>query len=100
MPTQKMYVLVRKDLSETYRIIQGSHAMAQYALDYPEQFQKWHNSTIVFLSVRNLIDLKKWHIELMKKRIHSAFFESDLDNQLTAIACYDEGEIFEDLYTV
>ena len=56
MPTQKMYVLVRKDLAETYRIVQGSHALAQYALDHPVEFQKWHNTTIVYLGVRNLVD--------------------------------------------
>ena len=100
MPTQKMYVLVRKDLAETYRIVQGSHALAQYALDHPVEFQKWHNTTIVYLGVRNLVELKAWNLELLKKKVASSFFEPDLDNQITAIACYDDGRIFKDLRTV
>jgi hypothetical protein len=33
MNTQKkMYVLTRKDLDETYRVVQGCHAVAEYSL--------------------------------------------------------------------
>jgi hypothetical protein len=95
MHTQKMYVLVRKDLSETYRMVQGAHALAQYGLEHPSEFNTWHNSTIVFLGIRNYRDLKEIYCQLLKKKVISAFFEPDLDNQLTAIACYDSGEIFE-----
>jgi hypothetical protein len=81
-------------------MVQGSHALAQYSLEYPVEFQKWHNTTIVFLGVRNLVELKAWHIELLKKRISSSFFEPDLDSQITAIACWDDGRIFSDLNSV
>lgn len=97
MPTPKMYVLVRGDLSESYRLVQGSHALAQYALDYPEQFKSWNNSTIIFLKVRNLIELKAWHGKLHDIKIHRCFHEPDLEGQLTAIACYDDGQVFKDL---
>jgi hypothetical protein len=95
-----MYVLVRADLSETYRIVQGSHALAQYALDFPEQFKIWGNSTIVFLKVRNLLELKAWHAKVSESgKIHRSFHEPDLEGQLTAIACYDDGIIFKELKT-
>ena len=98
MPTPKMYVLVRLDLSETYRIVQGSHALAQYALDNPENFKTWNNSTIVFLGVRNLIDMRQWLNDLIQKnKVFASFLEPDLDNQVTAIACFDTGEIFRAL---
>jgi hypothetical protein len=36
IPSQsKMFVLVRKDLGTTYKMVQGSHALAQYMLDWP-----------------------------------------------------------------
>jgi hypothetical protein len=61
-----MYVLARRDLSETYRLVQAM--------------------------------LKIWHMELLKKeKIFSSFYEPDLDGQVTAIACYDDGRIFKDL---
>lgn len=100
MLTPKMYVLVRKDLSETYRMVQGAHALAQFALEHPEEFARWNNETIVFLSVRNYKELKNIYCELLKRKTSSGFYESDLEDQLTAIACYDTGEFFKDFYTV
>lgn len=98
MPTPKMYVLVRSDLAEIYRIVQGSHALAQFALDKQEHFALWKNGTIVYLSTRGLKDLKIWLYRLQSAdKVHASFYEPDLDGQLTAIACYDTGEIFKDL---
>lgn len=100
MPTPKMYVLVRLDLAETYRIVQGSHALAQFALDKHVHFLMWGNSTIVYLGVRGLKDIKEW-LDMLSKtdKTYAPFFEPDLDGQLTAIACYDTGEIFKNLKT-
>jgi hypothetical protein len=92
-----MYILVRKDLSETYRCVQGSHALAQFALEFPEEFKKWNNSTIVFLGVRNLIELKTIKGKLM---FCSVFREPDLENQETAIAFYGQNDELKNLKTV
>lgn len=92
-----MYVLVRNDLAETYRIVQGAHALAQFAIEYPSLFNEWHNSTIVFLGTKNLLELKQYMSRLEDNKIFSSFNEPDLENQLTAIACYDSGEIFSTL---
>ena len=98
MPTPKMYVLVRKDLAETFRVVQGSHAVCKYALEHYDQFKLWNNETIVYLGVWNLIDLREWNIKLVKaNKVFSIFREPDLDHQETAIACYDDGIIFKDL---
>jgi len=101
MPIQKkMYVLVRNDLNSIYKIVQGSHALAQYALNYPVFFTEWGNGTIVYLGVRNLIEMKAWKEQLKAAdKINSCFQEPDLDGQLTGIACYDTGEIFHSLKT-
>jgi hypothetical protein len=93
-----MYVLVRNDLAETYRIVQGAHALAQFAIEYSTLFNEWHNSTIVFLGTRNLLELKQYMTRLeSSNKIFSRFYEPDLENQLTAIACYDSGEVFSTL---
>ena len=96
----RMYVLVRSDLSETYRSVQGSHALSQYALEHPEMFKVWNNSTLVFLGVRNLLEIKMWEMSLIQKgKMISAYREPDQDGQITAIACFDLGDIFRSLKT-
>lgn len=32
----KLYVLVRRDLSHSYRFVQGAHAVAEWCLKYPD----------------------------------------------------------------
>jgi len=94
----KMYVLVRKDLSTIYRLVQGAHALAKYSLEYSNLFKVWNNGTIVFLSVPNLAALKQWLFKLkIQGKIFSIYKELDLDYQETAIACYDLGNIFKEL---
>lgn len=102
----RMYVLVRQDLDETYRIVQGAHAVAEYALRgydsrtpiYSGAFQGWNNQTIVFLGVWNYRALQEWEVKLMDaNKTFAEFKEPDLDEQITAIACVDTGEIFKNL---
>jgi hypothetical protein len=92
----KMYVLVRDDLETTYRGVQGIHAVAQY---YEQgNTTDWHNSTVVQLAVRNEQALKNWQWLLSSKHKKAvAFREPDLNDQITAIACIDTGEIFKKL---
>ena len=86
-----MYVLVRKDLDITYRGVQGIHAVAANK-------SKWHNETLIQLSVRNLMELEHWTWKLDRAKKHwVGFKEPDLRDQLTAIACVDTGEIFKNL---
>ena len=94
-----MYVLVRKDLAETYRIVQGSHAVAEYALrGDQERFKAWNNSTIIYLGVRNEQALLLWSMKLTdRKKFFSPWHEPDMRGQMTAIACIDTGEIFKKL---
>lgn len=94
----KMYVLTRMDLEPTYRIVQGSHALAQYSLDHSALFQKWGNQTIVYLGVWFPGNLLLWKEKLQKSgKYFSCFYEPDQEDQITAIACYDTGEIFKSL---
>lgn len=58
---KKLFVLVRKDLNESYRFVQGTHAVAQWMLDYPNT---WLNSTLVVLEVANSEQLEFFKKEL------------------------------------
>lgn len=77
-------------------MVQGAHAVAQYCLDFPNS--EWKNQTIVFVKVRDEERLTRlmWKLEKEGKAF-SKFYEPDIGNQLTAIACYDDGEIFSKL---
>lgn len=99
--TPRMYILTRLDLAESYRMVQGSHALAQYALEHNSNFRSWKNGTVVFLGVRNLIALRGWtRVLKIEGKCHSVFYEPDLDYQETSIACWDDGDIFKTLKTV
>ena len=92
----KMYVLVRSDLETTYRGVQGIHAVVAYY--EAGNATDWHNDTLVQLGVRNEQALQMWAWKLdQKKKKYVGFREPDLNNQLTAIACVDTGEIFKHL---
>ena len=95
---KKMFILVRKDLESPYKFVQGAHALAQYALEHTQDFNEWNNQTIVFVNVKDETALYKWKDKLYysDKKI-SVFTEPDINDQLTAIACYDEGGIFKNL---
>ena len=97
----KMYVLVRKELDETYRNVQGSHASIEYTLKYKDSklFAEWQkNPHLIHLGVRFPSDLRSWENRLAELEIpHTVWKEPDLDNQVTAIACIDTGEIFKSL---
>lgn len=99
MPTQpKMYVLVRLDLSRVYSLVQGGHALSQYALEHEPLFKAWDNGTLIYLGVPHLRGLRYWKEKLEKEdKNFSVFQEPDLDNQETAIACFDLGNIFKSL---
>jgi hypothetical protein len=93
-----MYVIVRKDLADTYRCVQGGHALAQFAMEHPKEFKKWNNEFLIYLGVWNLIELREWIKKLSKtKKNFSVFKEPDLDGHPTAMACYDSGVIFRKL---
>ena len=75
--------------------MQGMHAVAQYLLDFRTN---WNNGIIVALSVPDEDRLKLWSAKLNQSNKQFAeFYEPDIGNQLTAIATYGNGELYQEL---
>lgn len=95
---KKLYVLIRKDLSPSYRAVQAGHALAEFMLKQPGQAQEWGNHTLIYLEIENEEELAYWGQKLTQREIAwEGFREPDIGNQLTAIACYSDGKPFSKL---
>ena len=94
-----MYILTRRDLPRVYSLIQGSHALAQYMIEHTQLAKEWNNYTIVFLDVNTEEKMNQWIDKLDMNNIpFSKFNEPDVNDELTAIACYtDNNKLFKQL---
>lgn len=91
----KMYVLVRKDLTKAQQAVQGGHALAEFLLNHPTSWKNW---TLVYLGVKNELQLEKWIYKLKKFDIDAAIWrEPDMNNEITAIATYSKKGVFKSL---
>ena len=96
---EKLYVLVRKDLSKSQQAVQGGHAVAEYLLR--GRLSSWDNGTLVYLAVDDEEDLKSWgEIFHIMYASWIPFREPDKNNELTAVAALldeEEQEVVSDL---
>lgn len=98
MRTPRMYVLLRSDLAEGHLKAQEGHALIQYALEHPALLKAQGNETLICLSAGPLRRFRSGIQRLEESgKPFSLFREPDLDNQETALACIDTGEIFKGL---
>lgn len=92
----KLYVITREDLELQYQGVQAGHGLAAWMLDNPDH--EWQNSTLVYLSVDDEEHLKRWEQKLSVRGYEfSKFHEPDIGNELTAVACYTDTNIFSSL---
>lgn len=90
----KLYVIVRKDLTHSQRAVQAGHAVAEFCLYSP--FLRWKNETLIYLGVKGLRQLENLKRKLEYENIpFSIFREPDLDNEITAIATDCESRYFK-----
>ena len=95
----KLYVVVRKDLSESQRAVQAGHAVAEFLLRGPNS--NWSNGTLVYLGVKGLRQLENLKFKLDRRDIsYVEFREPDIGNETTAIATDRQCEFFEKLNLV
>jgi hypothetical protein len=91
---KKLFVITRRDLTPSQRAVQAGHALAEYMLNS----SRWKNSTLIYLGVKGLRQLENIKSKLEYAEIeHYAFYEPDLDNQITAIASDQPSTIFNKL---
>ena len=91
----KMYVLVRSDLSVSQQAVQAGHAVAELIL---HGLQKNWNKTLIYLRVKDEDELIRWKEKIeFRNKEYAEFREPDIGNQLTAIACVDDGKMFSKL---
>jgi hypothetical protein len=93
--SQKLYILVKEDLSPAQKAVQACHAVQQWDLLYG-----WH-CTGVFIKV--IIGTNDWQYDIQKRRMaqrgirFAEFKEPDMDNRPTELACLHDGNLFSDL---
>jgi len=95
--SEKLYVLVRKDLPAQQQAVQAGHAVAEFLLRGPKS--DWSNGTLVYLGVRNSEMLRRWLVKLSDLELPTAVFkEPDLNNEMTALAVStDRHDVFRSL---
>ena len=77
-------------------MVQGAHGVAEWIIKHPEQ--KWNNGYLIFVSVPDIQTLNEWKNKLSDIDIDfSEFYEPDLNNELTSIACLNDGRLFKKL---
>lgn len=96
----KLYVLIRKDLTTSQQAVQAGHAVAEYLLKTKNN--KWTNGTLIYLGVPNGKKLKSWCDKLNFLDIsYVCFKEPDLNNEITALAVIPEdANIFKNLQLI
>lgn len=100
---KRLYVLVRKDLHPIYACVQGGHAVAEFAINHPGAFKEWMNGYLIYLNGGAYRSMLGWLDKLTLEYPDlswSVFKEPDLDGQITAIAVYCDGRIFERVRTL
>lgn len=85
----KLYVVVRRDLSKVYAAVQGGHAVAKWVDEYRDTaYNDWRNGYLIYVSVADEDELKAWFDLCKDDNLNvSLFNEPDLDEQATAFAC-------------
>lgn len=87
-PVEKLYVIVRQDLSPGYQIPQAIHAKDEFTHKYPEVEQEWFTSsnTIVVLGVADEDELFQVVGRVQREKLKFAlFFEPDIQ-EYTSVA--------------
>lgn len=90
----KLIVITRSDISPGYQAVQSTHSIADFAFKYPEEFKKWksESNSIICLSVKNELELKKLYEKYNQETPSVIFFEPDVD-QYTSVCLYGKPEI-------
>lgn len=91
IPTmEKLYIIVRNDISPGLQCAQACHAQHAFAQAHPQLIGNWKGNLVV-LQVSNEEDLQ-YQLTELDGFPTAWFFEPDLDGELTAIAVAGDAE--------
>jgi hypothetical protein len=82
---KKLYAIAIDTIDHSYQGVQMGHAVGKLASKHPEV--DWDNQTFVYLKSGELKLHKLMHQLTTEGKDFSAFYEPDIGNKLTAIAC-------------
>ena len=87
-PTDKIYVITRRDLSPGMQLVQSCHALVKHSTELPRSVWEWEKNSgyLCCLSVKNEKELRDFWKQWDKEIAITPFFESDLNDELTALA--------------
>jgi hypothetical protein len=92
----KLYVITRNDMDFVYQGVQLGHGVGSFMVAHPDH--PWKNHTLVYLEVDDLKELERWVQKLqMRGHVFTTFYEPDIGDKLTAIACHTDSNIFSRL---
>jgi peptidyl-tRNA hydrolase len=95
MSTEKLYVVVRRDLSPGQQLSQAIHAADAFAVAHPQTKHDWmkQSNTLAVLSVDNEAQLEWLERRAFEKNVNFASFrEPDLNHSLTAVVLEPNGK--------
>ena len=85
----KLRIVTVRDIHPGAQMVQSTHAMSKFAVEYPEQFSDWYKNSqyIACLSIEDEKSLLLLVEKLRKRGVSvSVFREPDLNHKATSIA--------------
>jgi predicted HAD superfamily phosphohydrolase len=80
-------------MPKNYQAVQAGHAVAEFMLECPNA---WKNETLVYLKVKDKVELEEWSEKLHEMYIIRApFYEPDLGDEITAVAVLSNPQVDE-----
>lgn len=80
-------MVTHAELTAGHQIAQTAHALAEFALQRPEDFSSWRNGYIVCLQEESAFSLSDLLHSATERSLDTvAFPEADLNHEITAIA--------------
>ena len=96
MKQVKLVTVTRKDLKFCTQLVQSAHSLAEFAYQFPTEFQEWKQDSnyLISLSTDNEEKLQRLFYKLQDNGADVvAFTEPDINDQLTAICYYGTPEM-------
>lgn len=91
-----MVSITRQDITPGYQVVQTAHAIADFIHDHPEVSKQWkdESNSIITLATKDEQSLIALYERLKQVTPYvTAFYEPDVQDQMTAIAVYGTPEI-------